>query len=151
MNCVAAGSERMNEFLKSLARHLGVATVTALALCAALPFAAAQAPAAARPIVAVLPLENNSGDATQEFFAGGMTDEIAVALTGVRGLGVVARSSSFLLNPPSRDIKAIGEKLNASHLVQGAARIVADRVRLNVRLVQAGDRAPPVAQDYDAP
>jgi TolB-like protein len=141
----------MNEFLKSLARHLGVATVTALALCAALPFAAAQAPAAARPIVAVLPLENNSGDATQDFFAGGMTDEIAVALTGVRGLGVVARSSSFLLNPPSRDIKAIGEKLNASHLVQGAARIVADRVRLNVRLMQAGDGAQLWSQEYDAP
>ncbi len=141
----------MNEFLDSLARHLGVAAATALALCTALPFAAAQTPAPTRPIVAVLPLENTSGDATQDFFAGGMTDEIAVALTGVRGLGVVARSSSFLLKPPSRDIKAIGEKLNATHLVQGAARIVADRVRLNVRLMQAGDGAQLWSQEYDVP
>ena len=50
----------------------------AIVLCAALAPAVAQTP---RPIVAVLPLANNSGDAAQDFFAGGLTDEIAVALT----------------------------------------------------------------------
>jgi adenylate cyclase len=141
----------MKGFPTNLTRCSSVAVVTALALCTGVPFAAAQAPASTRLTVAVLPLENNSGDATQDFFAGGMTDEIAVALTGVRGLGVVARSSSFLLKPPSRDVKAIGEKLNATYLVQGAARIIADRVRLNVRLMQAGDGVQLWAQDYDAP
>ena len=73
----------------------------------------------------MLPLENNSSDATQDFFASGMTDEIAAALTGVRGLDVVARSSSFRLKPSNRDIKAIGQALNASYLVQGSARLAA--------------------------
>ena len=56
---------------------------------------------AVRPTVAVLPLDNESGIARQAFFAGGMTDEIATALTAVRGLSVVARSSSFQLRSRS--------------------------------------------------
>src|SRR5579871_2797585 len=63
---------------------------------------AAQAPTSDHVIVAVLPLDNNSGDAAQDFFAEGMTDEIAVALSGVPGIDVVARSSSFQLKPSSR-------------------------------------------------
>src|SRR5437868_8670583 len=108
--------------------YVGLVMGTSLALCTWLPSAAAQAPTALSPTIVVLPLENNSGDATQDFFASGMTDEIASALTGVRGLGVVARSSSFQLKPADRDIRNAGEKLNANYLVLGSARIVADRV-----------------------
>src|SRR6266849_1112920 len=101
--------EHMSRILADLARScLGLAAVMALLLCIALPFAAAQGPASSRPTIAVLPLANNSGDATQDFFADGMTDEIASALTGVRGLDVVARSSSFRFRQPDRDLKAIG-------------------------------------------
>ena len=139
----------MTVFVTDLTRCLGVAALTALALGSGLSSAAAQA-GSARPTVAVLPLENNSGDASQDFFAGGMTDEIASALTGVRGLGVVARSSSFLLKPADRDIRNAGEKLNANYLVSGSARIVADRIRLSVRLVHVGDGVPLWSQDYDA-
>jgi len=143
--------ERMNSFLTDLTRWcLGLAVGTALALCTGLPSAAAQAPAASRPKIAVLPLENNSSDARQDFFAEGMTDEIASALTGVRGLDVVARSSSFQLKPPNRDVKTIGQALNASHLVQGSARMADDRVRLNVRLVQASDGAQLWSEEFDA-
>jgi adenylate cyclase len=143
--------ERMNEFLSHLTRQgLAATAATVLALFAQLPAAAAQAQAFARPTVVVLPLANNSGDATQDFFAGGMTDEIAVALSSVPGLGVVARSSSFLLGPPTGDTKAIGQKLNASHLVQGSAGLAGDRVRLNVRLVEAASGAQLWSQDYDA-
>jgi adenylate cyclase len=141
--------ETMHGLLKNLTRCLGVAALTALALGTGLSSAAAQA-GSAHPTIAVLPLENNSGDASQDFFAEGMTDEIAGALTGVHGLGVVARSSSFLLKPADRDVRNAGEKLNADYLVLGSARIVADRVRLNVRLVQAGDGTPLWSQDYDA-
>jgi adenylate cyclase len=140
-------------------RCFGVAGVTALAFCIALTSAPAQAPGAqppgvqapaATPTIAVLPLENNSGDPAQDFFAGGMTDEIASALTGVHGLGVVARSSSFRLPPSNRDVKTIGQALNASYLVQGAARMTADSVRMNVRLLQASDGVALWSKDYDA-
>ncbi len=117
----------------------GVAAASMLALCAAFSSACAQTPASARPIVAVLPLENDSGDAAQNFFAEGMTDEIASALTGVAGIDVVARSSSFQLK--TRDIKAAGAALKVGYVVQGAARLAADRVRLAVSVAQARDGA----------
>jgi adenylate cyclase len=140
----------MNRFSADLTgRCFGVAGVTALALSITLTSAPAQAPGAP-PTIAVLPLENNSGDAAQDFFAGGMTDEIASALTGVRGLRVVARSSSFRLPPSNRDVKTIGQALNASYLVQGAARMTADRVRMNVRLMQASDGVALWSKEYDA-
>ena len=131
-------------------RGLGLAALTGLMLGAALSSAAAQIQTAQPSTIAVLPLENNSGDAKQDFFAGGMTDEVAAALTGVRGLDVVARSSAFRLQPAMRDTKAIGQALNATYLVQGSARLADDRVRVSVRLVQAGDGAALWSKDYDA-
>jgi TolB-like protein len=116
----------------------------AFVLCAALAPAAAQTP---RPVLAVMPLANNSGDAAQDFFAAGLTDEIAVALTAVAGLDVIARSSAFLVK--ADDLKAIGEKLHARYLVQGTARLGDGRVRLNVRLVQATDGAQLWSHDYE--
>src|SRR5215468_11078472 len=121
--------------------YLTLTGVSALALGATLSSAPAQAPTPDRPIVAVLSLENISGDATQDFFAQGMTDEIAVALTSVPGLNVVARSSSFQFRQGNRDIKAIGAALNATHLVQGSAGLAADRVRVTVSVEQVRDGA----------
>src|SRR5258708_4871994 len=138
----------MSRFLADLSRCLGLAAAAALMHGAALSSAAAQSPA--RPTIAVLPLENSSGEATQDFFAGGMTDEIASALTGARGLDVVARSSSFQVKPSSRDLKSVGQALNAGYLVQGAARLAAGRVRLNVSLVQAGAGTQLWSKEYDA-
>src|SRR4051794_25129447 len=122
---------------------------TALAIWGSGSSAMAQAPAVPEPTVAIFPLNNNSGDAAQDFFAGGLTDDIASALSRVRGLGVVARSSSFALKPSDRDAKAIGQSLNARYLLQGTARTAGDRVQLNVRLVQASDGAQLWAHDYD--
>jgi adenylate cyclase len=130
---------------------LAVAAASALALGASFSAAFAQAPASGRPIVAVLPLENNSGDAAQNFFAEGMTDEIATALTGVPGIDIVARSSSFQLKQPNRDVKAVGAALNASHLVHGSARLADDRVRLSVAVAQAVDGAPRWSKEFEAP
>jgi TolB-like protein len=128
----------MNGLLADSTRMRLAGLAVALTLSAGLP-AAAQSPA--RATVAVLPLANASGDVAQNFFAEAMTDELAVALTGVPGLGVVGRSSVFQIKPGNRDIKAIGEALHATHLVQGTAHMVGERVRMNVSLVQASDGA----------
>lgn len=123
----------------------------AIALLVGSAFATASAQGPVRdPTIAVLPLENDSGDASQSFFAGGMTDELAGALVGVRGLNVVARSSSFRLPATMKDTKAIGAALNARYLVQGSARLLPERVRLNVRLVQASDGVALWSKEYDA-
>src|SRR5215475_9490938 len=139
-----------NIFADMMRAYLTRAALTALASGAGLLPVSAQAPAAERPIVAVLPLENISNDAAQDFFADGMTDEIAVALSAVQGLNVVARSSSFQFKQRNRDIKAIGTALNVSHVVQGSARLTADRVHLNISLTQAHDGEQLWSQRYDA-
>jgi TolB-like protein len=131
--------------------HLRLAAISLLALGAALSCASAQTPAPGRPILAVLPLENDSGDATQDFFADGMTDEIAVALAGVRGIDVVARSSSFQFKQPNRDIKAIGAALNVSHVVQGSARLMTDRLHVNVSVIQVRDGGQIWSKGYEVP
>ena len=161
----------MNGFLGDLARWISSLTVTAL-VCAALPSAApaAEATSATRPTVVVLPFANASGDRRQDFFAPGMTDEIATALTGVRGITVVARSSSFqlkrsltpilplLLQPievrraeeDREDAMAAGRALNARYVVQGSTRVTPDEhAQFAVRLVQASDGAELWSQTYD--
>jgi adenylate cyclase len=138
-----------NRYADQTRRSVSRCAAMVLILCAALGSAGAQAPAA-RPSVVVLPLENSSGEATQDALVGGLTDEIATALTGVRDLDVVARSSAFRLPASVKDSKAIGQALNARYLVQGSARMLPDRVRLSVRLVQASDGAALWSKDYDA-
>jgi len=125
----------------------GLSALAAVILSSTFPAVAAeQGP---HPTVAVLPLENNSGDPTQQFFAEGMTDEIASVLTAVPGLDVVARSSSFQLKPQDRDPRAAGKALNARFLVYGAARFSTDRVRLNLSLIQADNRTRLWSDEFD--
>src|ERR1043166_7124968 len=101
----------MHGFLLRRLVRLGFLSAAMLGLSALIP-ASAQTQ---RPTVAVLPLENSSGDAAPNFFAEGMTDEIAAALSGARGVDVVARSSSFRLKEPKRDLRAAGEQLHARY------------------------------------
>ena len=138
----------MTRSLMDLARCLGIAAAAALVLATGRPPAAAQG--SSGPTLAVLPFENNSGDAAQDFLAGGLTDEIAAALTRVRGLGVVARSSSFQLKPSDRTAETAGKALNAAYIVQGTARLAAERVQLNVRLMRTSDGARLWSEDFEA-
>src|SRR5579862_8612394 len=136
----------MSQLLIEPARRLRIAAIAMLALAA--PFAPAAAQAPARNTIVVLPLAN-AGDAAQAFFAEGLTDEIAVALTAVPGLDVVARSSAFQLKPEIREPKTIGAALHARYLVQGTASLAAERVHLDVRLVQAAEGAQVWAEAFD--
>src|SRR5712672_3391298 len=120
----------------------------ALAICASLLPWAAQAAGAARPTIAVLPLANASGDANQDFFSEGLTDEIAVALTRVPGLDVVARSSIFRFKDQPRDIAAIGEAVHARYLVDGSARKVDTRIRISAKLIRADGNVELWSEDY---
>ena len=103
------------------------------------PATAAAAPAAAQTI-AVLPLRNEGGDSAQEFFADGMTDEIAEILHRVPGLVVRSHGSSFAFkgrgNVPEQEI---GKQLQVTRLVEGSVRRHGDALQLDVQLVNAGD------------
>src|SRR5258708_16912167 len=129
-------------------QRLVLAVTMALAFFVPLSAGAAQAPVAGPHTIAVLPLANASGDANQDFFAEGLTDEIAVALTRVPGIGVVARSSIFRFKEPNHDFAAIGKAVNARYLVDGSARKVDTRVRISARLIRVDGNAQLWSEDY---
>ena len=110
--------------------------------------AAAAAPANAISI-AVLPFTNMSGDASQEFFSDGMTEEITSALAKVPDLRVVARTSAFEFKGKNVNIRTMGQELGATHLIEGSVRKAGNRLRITAQLIKADDGTHIWAEDYD--
>ena len=109
----------------------------------------AQTPKPAGISVAVLPFVNLSSDKEQEFFSDGMTEEITSALAKVSGLNVVARTSAFQFKGANKDMRAIGEALSASHLIEGSVRTDGNEVRITAQLIRAGDGTHIWTESYD--
>jgi len=107
-----------------------------------------------RPSVAVLPLANMSGDAGEDFFVDGITEDIITNLSKFKDLFVIARNSSFVYKstalPPADQI---GRALGVRYLLTGNVRRAGGRVRITVRLMDAeSDRtlwADRIDRDYD--
>ncbi|HEV2669300.1 MAG TPA: hypothetical protein VG324_30560 [Blastocatellia bacterium] len=107
------------------------------------------APGATGISIAVLPFANVSGDATQEFFSDGMSDEIIAALAKIPSLQVVARTSAFQFKGERNDMRAIGQALNARYLIDGSVRRAGNRVRITAQLVQADNGVGVWTDSYD--
>ena len=99
--------------------------------------------------LAVLPFENLSGDASQEFFSDGMTEEITSALARIPDLRVVARTSAYQFRSQNRDIQTIGQQLNATHFIEGSVRMAGERVRITAQLIKANDGVHVWTETYD--
>jgi TolB-like protein len=110
---------------------------------------AAAASSAGAISLAVLPFANMSGDATQEFFSDGITEEITSALVKIPDLRVVARTSAFEFKNQNRNIQSIGQQLNATHLIEGSVRKAGERVRITVQLIKADDGTQIWSENYD--
>ena len=110
--------------------------------------AAAADPASAISI-AVLPFLNLSGDVGQEFFSDGMTEEITSALAMVPDLKVVARTSAFRFKGEKQDMRAVGQALNATHLIEGSVRKDGNRVRISAQLIEVGSGTHLWSENYD--
>ena len=91
-----------------------------------------------RPSVAVLPFKNLSGDAGQEFFSAGITEDIITALGRFSNLLVVAKSASFQLRDRNLSPAEIGRLLDVRYLLDGSVRRAGDRLRVNVELTVSG-------------
>ena len=103
------------------------------------PQAATVAPQGGSISMAVLPLANNTGDPAQEFLSDGITDEINSALARVPTLRLVGRSSAFQFKGQGKDLRAIGQTLGATYLIDGSVRRVDNRVRVTAALITAND------------
>ena len=99
--------------------------------------------------IAVLPFANLSGDASQEFFSDGMTEEINTALAKVPGLNVIARTSAFAFKGQNIDARTVGPMLGASHLIEGSVRKAGQRVRIAAQLVRSNDGVQLWSQSYE--
>jgi adenylate cyclase len=111
---------------------------------------AASARLAGRPSLAVLPFENLSGDAGQDFFSDGIAEEVITALGRFSNLLVVAKSASFQFKGQKLAPAEIGRRLDARYLLDGSVRRAGDRVRVNAELSEAATGRNVWSQAYDA-
>jgi TolB-like protein/class 3 adenylate cyclase/Tfp pilus assembly protein PilF len=88
-----------------------------------------------KPSIAVLPFQNMSGDAEQEYFTDGMVEEIITALSRMRWLFVIARNSSFTYKDRTVDVKQVGRELGVRYVLEGSVRKAATRLRITGQLI----------------
>jgi TolB-like protein/Tfp pilus assembly protein PilF len=87
--------------------------------------------------LAVLPLDNLSGDPGQEYFADGMTEALIADLARVRGLRVISRTSSMAYRNSGKTLPQIARELNVDAVVEGSVLRAGDRVRITTQLISA--------------
>ena len=87
--------------------------------------------------LAVLPLENLSGDPQQEYFADGMTDELITELSQIGAVKVIARSSVMHYRRTQKTVPEIAQELHVDAVVEGSVVRYGDRVRITAQLIQA--------------
>ena len=102
-----------------------------------------------RPSIAVLPFQNMSGDAEQEYFADGIVEDIITALSRFKSLFVIARNSSFTYKGKAVDIKQVGRELGVRYVLEGSVRKAAGRVRITGQLIDAATGAHLWAERFD--
>lgn len=101
------------------------------------------------PSIAVLPLENVSGDPAQDYFGRGIAEDIITELSRFSELTVISRNSSFRFASPQDDIQNIGHELGARYVLDGSIRRIGQRVRISVQLTDVATRASRWAERYD--
>jgi adenylate cyclase len=119
---------------------------------AAQPAPAVAAPGKAQPeppSIAVLPFNNMSGDAEQEYFSDGITEDIITDLSKIAGLMVIARNSSFTYKGKSVDIRTVGRELGVRSVLEGSIRRAGNRVRITAQLIDAATGGHVWADRFD--
>lgn len=129
-----------------------VASIAALAECDG---ATATATAGTRRMqglersICVLPFVNMSGDAEQEYFSDGISEDITTDLSKVSALAVTARNTAFTFKGRAVDICDVARRLGVSHVLEGSVRKAADRVRITAQLIDGTTGEHVWAERYD--
>ena len=87
--------------------------------------------------LAVLPLDNFSGDPSQDYFADGMTDELITDLAQISALRVISRTSAMAYKGMHKPLPEIARELNVDAVVEGSVQRSGDQVRITAQLIQA--------------
>jgi len=99
--------------------------------------------------LAVLPLENLSGDPGQEYFADGMTDALITDLSEISAFRVISRTSSMHYKGTKKTLPEIARELGVDGVVEGSVTRIGNRVRITAQLVQASSDRHLWAQTYE--
>ena len=99
--------------------------------------------------LAVLPLENLSGDSQQEYFADGMTEELITALSKISALRVISRTSAMVFKGSKKTLPDIARELSVDAVVAGSVEKAGDRVRISAQLIDASADRNLWADSYD--
>src|SRR5271169_465361 len=129
--------------------------IVALVLVLSLPILAlwlfrsrGRAPTGIRSL-AVLPLENLSGDASQNYFADGMTDELITDLAQISALRVISRTSIMVYKGARKPLPQIARELNVDAVVEGTVLRSGDQVRITAQLIEASTDKHLWSQSYE--
>ncbi len=104
---------------------------------------------AGMPSIAVLPFQNMSGEADQEYFSDGITEDLITDLSNLSGVLVIARNSTFTYKGRSVDVRQVGREFNVSHVLEGSVRRAGGRVRITAQLVESASGHHIWAERYD--
>jgi TolB-like protein/tetratricopeptide (TPR) repeat protein len=101
--------------------------------------------------LAVLPLENLTGDPAQEYFSDGLTAEMITQLGRLapERLGVIARTSAMRYKRTDKPVDQIGRELGVDYVLEGSARRDQGRVRITAQLIRVGDQTQLWAESYE--
>jgi TolB-like protein/DNA-binding winged helix-turn-helix (wHTH) protein/Flp pilus assembly protein TadD len=99
--------------------------------------------------LAVLPLENLSGDAAQNYFADGMTDELITDLAQISALRVISRTSVMVYKGARKPLPQIARELNVDAVVEGSVLRSGDQVRITAQLIEASTDKHLWSQSYE--
>jgi TolB-like protein/Tfp pilus assembly protein PilF len=99
--------------------------------------------------IAVLPLVNEGGDASEQYFSDGLSEDLITALSQFAGVRVIGRSSAFQFRDSKEDSRMIGAKLGVAHLLEGSVRHLDGKVRISAALIRAADGTTLWSQKYD--
>ena len=102
-----------------------------------------------KPSIAVLPLENMTGDPKQEYFTDGLTEEIITSLSKISSLFVISRNSSFTYKGKPVNLKKVSKELGVRYVLEGSFQKSGDRVRINAQLIDAISDQHLWAEHYD--
>jgi adenylate cyclase len=101
------------------------------------------------PSIAVLPFTNLSGDAEQEYFSDGITEEIITALAKIPKLFVIARNSTFTYKGKPVKVQKVAEDLGVRYVLEGGVRKAGDKIRITAQLIDAISGRHLWAERYD--
>src|SRR5438552_10804340 len=102
-----------------------------------------------KPSIAVLPFANMSGDAEQEYFSEGITEDIITNLSHNHAFFVISRSTSFAFKGPAVDVGKIGRELGVRYVLEDSVRRAGNRVRITAQLIEAASGHHLWADRYD--